>query len=206
MCVCVVQVCNLMWSKNVNEIVSTHGYSLNQVIVWKYPSMQKIATLTGHTLRYALVQYIVLCRLALPCLALPCLALPCLALPCLALPCLALPCLALPCLALPCLAFCYIYLLFRFLLWRLTLHVIVVTVRIILSFSPIIITFYDLSHLQCALSRNITWRTEHCNRSWRWIITVSTSAYCKYSSSTSVTVWQTERQTHSDEEMGRQSD
>ena len=45
------QVCNLMWSKNVNEIVSTHGYSLNQVIVWKYPSMQKIATLTGHTLR-----------------------------------------------------------------------------------------------------------------------------------------------------------
>eukprot|EP01032_Pedospumella_encystans_P031952 gene31952-36074_t len=44
------QVCNLMWSKNVNELVSTHGYSLNQVIVWKYPSMQKIATLTGHTL------------------------------------------------------------------------------------------------------------------------------------------------------------
>ena len=25
------QVCNLMWSKTVNEIVSTHGYSLNQV-------------------------------------------------------------------------------------------------------------------------------------------------------------------------------
>jgi len=45
------QVCNLMWSKNVNEIVSTHGYSLNQIIVWKYPSMQKITTLTGHTLR-----------------------------------------------------------------------------------------------------------------------------------------------------------
>ena len=45
------QVCNLMWSKNVNEIVSTHGYSLNQIIVWKYPSMNKIATLTGHSLR-----------------------------------------------------------------------------------------------------------------------------------------------------------
>jgi cell division cycle 20-like protein 1 (cofactor of APC complex) len=44
-------VCNLMWSKNVNEVVSTHGYSLNQVIVWRYPSMQKIATLTGHSLR-----------------------------------------------------------------------------------------------------------------------------------------------------------
>lgn len=25
------QVCNLSWSKNVNEIVSTHGYSQNQV-------------------------------------------------------------------------------------------------------------------------------------------------------------------------------
>jgi cell division cycle 20-like protein 1 (cofactor of APC complex) len=34
------QVCNLMFSKNVNEIVSTHGYSLNQIIAWKYPSMQ----------------------------------------------------------------------------------------------------------------------------------------------------------------------
>jgi len=45
------QVCNLVWSKNVNEIVSTHGYSLNQIIVWKYPSMQKVTTLTGHTYR-----------------------------------------------------------------------------------------------------------------------------------------------------------
>jgi len=45
------QVCNLMWSKNGNELVSTHGYSLNQIIVWKYPSMQKLTTLTGHTLR-----------------------------------------------------------------------------------------------------------------------------------------------------------
>jgi len=45
------QVCNLMWSKNVNEVVSTHGYSLNQIIVWRYPSMTKVATLTGHTYR-----------------------------------------------------------------------------------------------------------------------------------------------------------
>ena len=40
-----------MFSKNVNEIVSTHGYSLNQIIMWKYPTMQKVATLTGHTYR-----------------------------------------------------------------------------------------------------------------------------------------------------------
>ncbi|GIL87255.1 hypothetical protein Vretimale_1782 [Volvox reticuliferus] len=45
------QVCNISWSKNANEIVSTHGYSQNQVIIWKYPSMAKLATLTGHTLR-----------------------------------------------------------------------------------------------------------------------------------------------------------
>ncbi|RLN21471.1 hypothetical protein BBO99_00003348 [Phytophthora kernoviae] len=45
------QVCNLMWSKNANEVVSTHGYSLNQIIVWKYPTMAKLATLTGHTFR-----------------------------------------------------------------------------------------------------------------------------------------------------------
>jgi len=45
------QICNLMFSKNVNELVSTHGYSQNQIILWKYPSMSKIVTLTGHTYR-----------------------------------------------------------------------------------------------------------------------------------------------------------
>lgn len=45
------QVCNLVWSKTVNELVSTHGYSQNAVVVWRYPTMQKLATLTGHTLR-----------------------------------------------------------------------------------------------------------------------------------------------------------
>lgn len=45
------QVCNLAWSKTSNELVSTHGFSKNQVIVWKYPSMQQVAALTGHTYR-----------------------------------------------------------------------------------------------------------------------------------------------------------
>eukprot|EP00053_Salpingoeca_punica_P014940 m.136394 g.136394 ORF g.136394 m.136394 type:complete len:511 (-) comp16585_c0_seq1:600-2132(-) len=45
------QVCNLAWSKTSNELVSTHGYSQNQVIVWRYPSMTQVATLTGHTTR-----------------------------------------------------------------------------------------------------------------------------------------------------------
>jgi cell division cycle 20-like protein 1 (cofactor of APC complex) len=45
------QVCNLIWSKNVNELVSTHGFSQNQIIVWAYPSMTAIATLIGHSMR-----------------------------------------------------------------------------------------------------------------------------------------------------------
>ncbi|KAI9877888.1 MAG: substrate-specific activator of APC-dependent proteolysis [Pleopsidium flavum] len=45
------QVCNLAWSKNSNEIVSTHGYSQNQIVVWKYPSMTQVVSLTGHTYR-----------------------------------------------------------------------------------------------------------------------------------------------------------
>ena len=40
-----------MFSKTTNELVSTHGYSLNQICVWKYPTMQKVATLTGHNQR-----------------------------------------------------------------------------------------------------------------------------------------------------------
>lgn len=45
------QVCNLAWSKTSNELVSTHGYSKNQVVIWKYPSMQQVAALTGHSYR-----------------------------------------------------------------------------------------------------------------------------------------------------------
>eukprot|EP00041_Stephanoeca_diplocostata_P026085 m.695512 g.695512 ORF g.695512 m.695512 type:complete len:581 (+) comp22889_c0_seq2:235-1977(+) len=45
------QVCNLAWAKHTNELVSTHGYSQNQIVLWKYPAMKPIATLTGHTYR-----------------------------------------------------------------------------------------------------------------------------------------------------------
>lgn len=45
------QVCNLAWSKHSSELVSTHGYSQNQILVWKYPSLVQIAKLTGHTFR-----------------------------------------------------------------------------------------------------------------------------------------------------------
>ncbi|RDD46219.1 Fizzy-related protein-like protein [Trichoplax sp. H2] len=45
------QVCNLAWSKYTNELVSTHGYSKNHIVIWKYPSLSKVAELSGHTYR-----------------------------------------------------------------------------------------------------------------------------------------------------------
>jgi len=45
------QICNLAWSKHASELVSTHGYSENQILVWKYPSLVQVAKLTGHTYR-----------------------------------------------------------------------------------------------------------------------------------------------------------
>ncbi len=45
------QVCNLAWSANVNELVSSHGYSQNAIVVWRYPNLCKVATLTGHLSR-----------------------------------------------------------------------------------------------------------------------------------------------------------
>ena len=60
--------CNLAWSKHASELVSTHGYSQNQILVWKYPSLTQVtlsftldrslftglvqvAKLTGHSYR-----------------------------------------------------------------------------------------------------------------------------------------------------------
>lgn len=45
------QVCALLWSSAQRELVSSHGFSQNQITVWKYPSMTKQAELTGHTSR-----------------------------------------------------------------------------------------------------------------------------------------------------------
>ncbi|KAJ3119864.1 substrate-specific activator of APC-dependent proteolysis [Physocladia obscura] len=53
------QVCNLAWSSSDDEIVSTHGFSQNQVIVWtvggtrynQKPTLSSLETLTGHTMR-----------------------------------------------------------------------------------------------------------------------------------------------------------
>jgi cell division cycle 20-like protein 1, cofactor of APC complex len=45
------QVCNVRWSLSCEELVTSHGYSQNHIAVWKYPSMTRVATLTGHTYR-----------------------------------------------------------------------------------------------------------------------------------------------------------
>jgi cell division cycle protein 20 (cofactor of APC complex) len=45
------QVCALLWNKNDRELLSSHGFTQNQLTLWKYPSMDKMAELTGHTSR-----------------------------------------------------------------------------------------------------------------------------------------------------------
>jgi len=45
------QVCAIQWSKHHRELVTSHGFSQNQLIVWKYPSMTKLTELKGHTSR-----------------------------------------------------------------------------------------------------------------------------------------------------------
>lgn len=45
------QVCSLLWSNTYKELISGHGFANNQLIIWKYPSLQKVAELTGHTAR-----------------------------------------------------------------------------------------------------------------------------------------------------------
>jgi cell division cycle 20-like protein 1 (cofactor of APC complex) len=39
------QVCNMLFSSSTNELVTTHGYSLNSIMVWNARTMQKMATL-----------------------------------------------------------------------------------------------------------------------------------------------------------------
>ena len=45
------QVCALQWSKHEKELLSSHGFSQNQLCLWRYPSLVKMAELRGHTSR-----------------------------------------------------------------------------------------------------------------------------------------------------------
>ncbi|KAI7881407.1 WD40 repeat-like protein [Lichtheimia hyalospora FSU 10163] len=45
------QVTSLIWSKHYKEIVSSHGFPDNQLIVWGYPKLNKITEIPGHDSR-----------------------------------------------------------------------------------------------------------------------------------------------------------
>ena len=38
----------MVFSKTTNEFVTSHGFSNNQIIVWRYPTLTKKAILEGH--------------------------------------------------------------------------------------------------------------------------------------------------------------
>lgn len=42
------QVCSLIWNEKEKEIISSHGYNKNQIIVWNYEKNKKICELKGH--------------------------------------------------------------------------------------------------------------------------------------------------------------
>lgn len=44
LCADPMQVCALQWSRHEKEILSSHGFSQNQLCLWKYPSMAKVRT------------------------------------------------------------------------------------------------------------------------------------------------------------------
>ncbi len=45
------QVSSLLWNAEYRELCSAHGYSNNQLTLWSYPKMTKVADLTGHSSR-----------------------------------------------------------------------------------------------------------------------------------------------------------
>ncbi|KAL0619876.1 Cell division cycle protein 20-like protein [Plecturocebus cupreus] len=44
-----INVCSILWSPHYKELISVHGFSQNQLVIWKYPTMAKVAELKGHT-------------------------------------------------------------------------------------------------------------------------------------------------------------
>ncbi|RHZ39474.1 hypothetical protein DYB26_010536 [Aphanomyces astaci] len=47
----VTSVCGLVWSPIQKELLSSHGYSQNELCLWAYPRMNRIKEFTGHTAR-----------------------------------------------------------------------------------------------------------------------------------------------------------
>ncbi len=45
------QICSLIFSKNEDEIITTHGFSNNEINIWGTKKLNKLCTLTGHSSR-----------------------------------------------------------------------------------------------------------------------------------------------------------
>ncbi len=56
------QVCALQWSRHEKEILSSHGFSQNQLCLWKYPSMVKVQSrFSAMQTTFALLQSLSVC-------------------------------------------------------------------------------------------------------------------------------------------------
>lgn len=45
------QICSLVFSQNENEVITSHGFSQNEINIWKMKDLEKTGTLNGHTSR-----------------------------------------------------------------------------------------------------------------------------------------------------------
>jgi cell division cycle protein 20 (cofactor of APC complex) len=45
------QVCSLQWGTIDMELISSHGFSKNEISIWQYPTYEPLAELTGHSAR-----------------------------------------------------------------------------------------------------------------------------------------------------------
>lgn len=45
------QISGLVWSKHKSELVSSHGYDDNKLVLWKYPEMSRVQEFEGHLSR-----------------------------------------------------------------------------------------------------------------------------------------------------------
>ena len=45
------QISGIVWSKSLNQIISSHGFIENDICIWRYPHLKKSSILLGHTSR-----------------------------------------------------------------------------------------------------------------------------------------------------------
>ena len=45
------QISGIIWSERYKEIATSHGYTKHQLSLWRYPSLQQVGELTGHSMR-----------------------------------------------------------------------------------------------------------------------------------------------------------